>query len=229
MPLSRWLHDARPMPGRPACVASTSTSPRGATSHGTVPPPADDCSPCGARRRGRRAHDRPRAGRRGGRSRPARIADAAAFPGHRGRVPRREPDAARHARHGRHRDDGCRRTLVAATRRRGPDMWPLATRARPAAVPQPVDDYRSCASTATACTRSPWARCTPESSSRAISASPSSEKRSCGWRSGSATYTRAPSDASPSCRSARDIGSRRVFRATPRSPMPGRTAKRTRA
>jgi hypothetical protein len=49
----------------------------------------------------------------------------------------------------------------------------------------------SCRPRAKACTRSRSARCTPASSSPAISASPPTARRSCGSRSGSATSTRA--------------------------------------
>ena len=52
---------------------------------------------------------------------------------------------------------------------------------------------RSCPSKARACTRSRWARCMPASSSPAISASPPTARRWCGWRSGWATSTRASS------------------------------------
>ena len=49
----------------------------------------------------------------------------------------------------------------------------------------------SCRSKARACTRFRSGRCTPASSSRGISASPPMARRWCGWRSGSATCTRA--------------------------------------
>ena len=51
----------------------------------------------------------------------------------------------------------------------------------------------SCRSRARACTRSRSARCMPASSSPAISASPPTARPWCGWRSGSATSTRASS------------------------------------
>ncbi len=79
----------------------------------------------------------------------------------------------------------------------------------------PPTPTSSCASRATACTRSQSVPCTPASSSRGIFASRSSARRSCGSRSGWGMCTRASSGASRSCRSARDIVSPRACRATP--------------
>ena len=52
----------------------------------------------------------------------------------------------------------------------------------------------SCRASAQACTRFPSARSMPGSSNRDISALPQAAKRSCGWRSGLATPTRAWKD-----------------------------------
>ncbi len=86
----------------------------------------------------------------------------------------------------------------------------------------------SCASTATACTRYRWARCTPASSSQGISASRSSARKCCDSKSGSATCTRASSGASPSCRRSKAIDLPRGCRAIPRWRFPGPTARRSR-
>ena len=51
-----------------------------------------------------------------------------------------------------------------------------------------------------ACTKFPWGRCTRASSNPDISASRSSAKRCCGWRSAWATRTRASKSASRRCR-----------------------------
>ena len=55
----------------------------------------------------------------------------------------------------------------------------------------------SCRRSAKGCTRSRSGRCTPASSSPAISASPPTARPWCGWRSGSATSTRASTGCSP--------------------------------
>ena len=79
---------------------------------------------------------------------------------------------------------------------------------------------RSCRSRARACTRFRSGRSMPASSSPAISASPPAARRSCGWRSGSATPIRA-SKALMRGRDARARGAarRRASPATARSPM----------
>ena len=88
---------------------------------------------------------------------------------------------------------------------------------------------RSCASRATACTRSRSDRCTLASSSPGTSAFPSSAKRCSSSKSAWATCTRASSSDSPSCSCSKAIGSRRASRAIPPSRIRGRTARRSRA
>jgi Ni,Fe-hydrogenase III large subunit len=141
MPLSRWLHDARPMPGAPGlhCVdvdvavwrefAQVSAASGGrllafwGTGEGAVHMIvllADGAVVATAR--AERA--------------------AAAFPG----IEDVFPAASRMQRAmrdmvGIETTDADGRPWLRHTAW-GPDMWPLATRARPAAVPQPLDDYR---------------------------------------------------------------------------------------
>ena len=111
----------------------------------------------------------------------------------------------------------ARRLASAAPRRRA------RRRPRPTRCPTTTP---SCASTATACTRSPSARCTPASSSRGTSASRSSARRCCASKSIWATCTRASSGASPNCRRSTRIAWPAACRATRRWPMPGPTAWR---
>ena len=61
------------------------------------------------------------------------------------------------------------------------------------AAPASARRTRSCRPRARACTRSRSVRCMPASSSPAISASPPTARPSCGWKSASATSTRASS------------------------------------
>ena len=84
----------------------------------------------------------------------------------------------------------------------------------------------SCASRATACTRSPSGRCTPASSSPGTSASRSSAKRCCGWRSAWAIRTRASKSASRRCRSRTGTRSPAASPATAPSRTRGRMRRR---
>ena len=80
------------------------------------------------------------------------------------------------------------------------------------------------------CTRFRSGRCTPGSSSRAISASTPAARRSCGWRSGSATSTRASSVCwrAPISRAALSspAGSAATARSPTRSPSPAPSKRR---
>ncbi len=86
---------------------------------------------------------------------------------------------------------------------------------------------RSCASPATACTKSPSGPCTRERSSRGIFASRSSAKKCCVSRSVSATRTRASKSASNRCRCSTAIGSPAGFPATAPSPTPAPMPRRS--
>ncbi len=81
-----------------------------------------------------------------------------------------------------------------------------------------IPSYRS---RAKACTRFRSARCTPAPSSRGTSASRSWARRCCGWRSGSATSTRASKNASRTSRSSKARGSPGAYRETRPSPSRG--------
>ena len=109
-----------------------------------------------------------------------------------------------------------------------PDRFRCTSRRRPVRAPgAEVATTPSCASKATACTRSPSARCTPASSSRGTSASRWSARRCCASRSASATRTRASRSASPSSRRSRRIASPGASPATRPSPTRGPTAWRS--
>ena len=102
---------------------------------------------------------------------------------------RREPHAARGVRSPRHRIGRRRSAAVAVACELADRPLSAAPRFRGArrSGSRARRTIRSCASRATACTRSRSGPCTPASSSRAISASRSSAKKCCGWKSGSAT------------------------------------------
>ena len=137
---------------------------------------------------------RPAAGRRGA-ALPRPVAGIFACAA---RMQRAAADLLRHAR--RRRATTARPWLDHGAWADG--LPPLAAAAPTPPAPRPArcrPTTPSCASRATACTRSRSARCMPASSSRAISASRSSARRCCAWSSAWATRTRASSAASPSC------------------------------
>ena len=80
------------------------------------------------------------------------------------------------------------------------DVFPLrkdrSTRKLAVSDRRPTDTIRSCRSTAKACTRFRWGRCTRARSSRDIFVSRSWAKACCSSRSGSATSTKASRSAS---------------------------------
>ena len=126
-------------------------------------------------------------------------ARAPALSRHRRHLSGGEPHAARRLRSARDPRAGLRRSpQVAAARRLAGSRIPAAQgfRRRQPLPTEPTTAIRSSRSKAKACTRSRSARCTPAPSSRGTSASPSSAKRSCAWRSGWATSTRASRSAS---------------------------------
>ena len=92
--------------------------------------------------------------------------------------------------------------------------------------PTPI---RLCRSPATACTKSPSARCMPAPSSPATSVSASSASACCGSKSGWATSTRASKSASNRWTCWRARGWRRAFPAIRRLLMRGRMRWRSKA